>query len=222
VRLLLVEDDATLAAQLRNAFGQAGFTVDHVPDGAEAAHLGAEERYAAVVLDLGLPRQDGLSVLRGWRAAGMTVPVLILTARDGFADKAAGFRAGADDFVVKPFRMEEVLLRLRALIRRASGHAAPVLQLGPIAHDTDAGTFTRDGLPLRLTAFEARVLSYLMHHPRRVISRTELSDVLYGADSDRDFNSLEVIVSRLRRKLTPISIETIRGQGWRLAVPESH
>lgn len=216
MRVLLAEDDAELAVQLRTALEGAGFTVDLAGDGVAAAHLGAEERYAAAILDLGLPRRDGLSVLRGWRAEGVALPTLILTARDAFADKAAGFRAGADDFVTKPFHMDEVLLRLRALIRRAAGHAAPVLEFGPLAHDTDAGSFTRDGLPLRLTAFEGRILGYLMHHPRRVVSRTELSEALYGADSDRDFNSIEVMVSRLRRKLAPVGIETLRGQGWRL------
>lgn len=219
MRILLVEDDATLARQLRQALEGAGFTVDVVADGAEAAFQGENERYAACVLDLGLPGQGGISVLEGWRRAEVAMPVLILTARDAFADKVAGFRAGADDYVTKPCRAEEVILRLRALTRRAAGHAAPILACGPLSHDTLAGSFALEGLPLRLTAFEARILAYLLHHQGRVVSRTELSEQLYGADADRDFNAMEVMVSRLRRKITPCGIETIRGEGWRL-VPQ--
>jgi len=219
MRLLLAEDDATLARQLRRELEEAGFTVDHAADGAEAAHLGAEERYAACILDLGLPERDGISVLSGWRKGGVAMPVLILTAREAFADKVAGFRAGADDYLTKLFRMEEVVLRLRALTRRAAGHASPVLACGPLAHETVAGSFTLDGLPLRLTAFEARILAHLLHHAGRVVSRTELSEQLYGADSDRDFNTIEVLVSRLRRKIAPCVIETLRGEGWRPSPP---
>jgi two-component system OmpR family response regulator len=219
VRILLAEDDATLGAQLRRALEAAGFTVDLATDGEDALHLGAQERYAACVLDLGLPGRDGLSVLGEWRRAGSALPVLILTARDAFGDKVAGFRAGADDYVVKPFRAEEVVLRLRALTRRAAGQASPVLSCGPVAHDTVAGSFTLDGLPLKLTAFEARILSYFLHHQGRCVTRTELSEQLYGHDSDRDFNAMEVLVSRLRRKIAPCGIETIRGEGWRLVPP---
>ncbi len=219
MRVLLAEDDATLAAQLSRALASAGFVVDHAPDGEEALHLGLNERYAACVLDLGLPRRDGIAVLREWRAAGVALPVLILTAREAFADKVAGFRAGADDYMTKPFRAEEVALRLHALARRAAGHANPVLSCGPLAHDTLAGSFTLDGLPLRLTAFEARILAFLMLHQGRTVSRTELSDHLYGSDADRDFNTMEVLVSRLRRKIAPCVIETLRGEGWRLAPP---
>jgi two-component system OmpR family response regulator len=219
MRVLVAEDDATLAGQIRRALEEAGFTVDVAPDGKEAAHLGAEERYAACILDLGLPERDGLSVLSGWRQAGVAMPVLVLTAREAFADKVAGFRAGADDYLTKPFRMEEVVLRLRALTRRAAGHANPVLACGPLTYDTIGGSFALNGLPLRLTAFEARILAYLMHRTGQVVSRTELSDALYGADSDRDFNTIEVLVSRLRRKIAPCAIETLRGEGWRLRAP---
>ncbi|WP_439597338.1 response regulator transcription factor [Falsiroseomonas sp.] len=219
MRLLLAEDDATLAAQILAALREAGFAVDHAMDGEEAAFLGAENPYAAVVLDLGLPKRDGLAVLAGWRAAGRAMPVLVLTARDAWGDKVAGFRAGADDYLTKPFRMEEVVLRLRALIRRAAGHAAPVLACGPLAHDPQAGSFTLDGLPLKLTAYEGRILSYLLHQAGRTVSRTELSEQIYDGDADRDFNAMEVLVSRLRRKVAPCRIETLRGQGWMLAAP---
>ena len=219
MRVLLVEDDETLATQLAAALGAAGFVVDRAADGEEALHLGLHERYAACVLDLGLPLRDGIAVLQDWRAAGITLPVLILTAREAFADKVAGFRAGADDYMTKPFRAEEVALRLHALARRAAGHATPVLACGPLAHDTLAGNFTLDGLPLRLTTFEARILAFLILHQGRTISRTELSEHLYGSDTDREFNTMEVLVSRLRRKIAPCTIETVRGEGWRLAAP---
>jgi two-component system OmpR family response regulator len=219
MRLLLAEDDATLAGQVALALREAGFAVDHAADGEEAAFQGESVPYAAVVLDIGLPRRDGLAVLAGWRAAGLAMPVLLLTARDAWGDKVAGFRAGADDYLTKPFRMEEVVLRLRALIRRSTGHAAPVLACGPLEHDPQTGGFARDGLPLKLTAYEARILSYLMHHQARIVSRTELSEQIYDGDTDRDFNAMEVLVSRLRRKVAPCRIETQRGQGWRLVPP---
>jgi len=216
VKILLAEDDATLATQVSRTLREAGFAVDVAVDGEEAAHLGGTGFYDAAVLDLGLPVVDGLTVLRGWRGTGRSLPVLILTARDGWSDKVAGFRAGADDYLTKPFRLEEVVLRLRALVRRAAGHAAPVLRCGPLELDTQVGAFAHHGLPLRLTAFEARILGYLLHHPGRVVSRTELSEHVYEEDAERDFNALEVLVSRLRRKIAPAAIATERGQGWRL------
>ncbi|MGX9963104.1 response regulator transcription factor [Roseomonas sp. F4] len=219
MRLLLAEDDATLATQILAALRESGFAVDHASDGETATFLGGENPYAAVVLDLGLPKRDGIAVLSGWRAAGLAMPVLVLTARDAWGDKVAGFRAGADDYLTKPFRMEEVVLRLRALIRRAAGHASPILACGPLEHDAQTGGFTLEGMPLRLTAYEARILSYLLHRMGRVVSRTELSEQLYDGDSDRDFNAMEVLVSRLRRKVAPCRIETLRGQGWVLAAP---
>lgn len=219
MRILVAEDDATLADQLKRGLEAGGFTVDIAENGEDAAHLGTEERYAACVLDLGLPELDGLSVLTRWRRSGVAMPVLILTAREAFADKVAGFRAGADDYVTKPFRVEEVVLRLRALTRRNAGHAVPVLECGPLSFDTATGDFSLEGLPLRLTAFEARILGYLLHHEGRTVSRTELSDQLYGAGSERDFNAMEVLVSRLRRKIAPVGIATLRGEGWRLTKP---
>jgi two-component system, OmpR family, response regulator len=217
MKILLAEDDAVLTAQVSRALREAGFALDLAPDGEEALHLGSTGAYDAAVLDLGLPKMDGLTVLRRWREARRSFPVLILTARDGWSDKVAGFRAGADDYLTKPFRPEEVVLRLRALMRRAAGHAAPVLECGPLCLDTATGEVLHHGLPLRLTAFEARILGYLLHHAGRPISRTELSEHVYDSEADRDFNTLEVLVSRLRRKIAPASIETLRGQGWRLS-----
>lgn len=216
MRLLLVEDDARLAQQLRHALRDAGFAVDWAADGEQGSFLGATETYDAAVLDLGLPQCDGLSVLKQWRERARSMPVLILTVRDGWSDKVAGFRAGADDYVTKPFRMEEVVIRLRALVRRAAGHAASILACGPLCYDTQLGVFTHDGLQLKLTAFEARILAYLLHHSGRLVSRAELSEHVYEHDAERDYNSLEVLIGRLRRKIGRSRIETVRGRGYRL------
>jgi two-component system OmpR family response regulator len=216
MRLLLVEDDPRLRAQLRAGLGEAGYAVDEADNGVDAQHLGQTETYDAVVLDLGLPRLDGLSVLERWRAAGRTMPVLILTARDGWHEKVAGIDAGADDYLVKPFHMEELLARLRALIRRAQGLASPLLRSGTLALDTRSGRVTVDGQAVPLTAHEFRLLAYLMHRPGQVVSRTELTEHLYAQDFDRDSNTIEVFVGRLRRKLPPETIETVRGLGYRL------
>jgi two-component system OmpR family response regulator len=216
MRLLLVEDDPRLRAQLRAGLGEAGYAVDEADNGVDAQHLGQTETYDAVVLDLGLPRLDGLSVLERWRAAGRTMPVLILTARDGWHEKVAGIDAGADDYLVKPFHMEELLARLRALIRRAQGLASPLLRSGTLALDTRSGRVTVDGQAVPLTAHEFRLLAYLMHRPGQVVSRTELTEHLYAQDFDSDSNTIEVFVGRLRRKLPPETIETVRGLGYRL------
>ena len=216
MRALVVEDDPTIAEGVARALAEAGFVVARAADGEEAEHLGATEPYDVAVLDLGLPGHDGIAVLEAWRKAGATFPVLILTARDRWADKLAGFRAGADDYVVKPFRLEEVVLRVQALVRRAAGHAQAVITAGPLAYDTQLGTFTLDGMPLKLTAMEHRVLAYLIHRAGRVVSRTELTEHVYDGDTDRDFNALEVIIGRLRRKIGPEAIETERGRGYRL------
>ena len=216
MRLLLVEDDPRLRAQLRAGLGEAGYAVDEADNGVDAQHLGQTETYDAVVLDLGLPRLDGLSVLERWRTAGRTMPVLILTARDGWHEKVAGIDAGADDYLVKPFHMEELLARLRALIRRAQGLASPLLRSGTLALDTRSGRVTVDGQAVPLTAHEFRLLAYLMHRPGQVVSRTELTEHLYAQDFDRDSNTIEVFVGRLRRKLPPETIETVRGLGYRL------
>jgi len=216
MRILLVEDDTLLGSQIRDAIRDDGMVCDWVQDGPGGEHLGRNEAFDAVVLDLGLPGLDGISILRGWRTAGIGVPVLILTARDSWSVKLDGFRAGADDYLTKPFHMDEVILRLRALIRRAAGHSSPVLSCGDITLDTVHAQFTLAGQRLRLTAFEHQVLEYFMHHPGRIISRSELADHLYGTDSAQDYNSLEVIVSRLRRKLGRNRITTVRGRGYQL------
>lgn len=217
MRVLVVEDNDALSAQLATALGEARFAVDRAADGEEALHLGETEPYDAVVLDLGLPVLDGLSVLRRLREAGRTMPVLILTARDGWTDKVAGLNAGADDYLAKPFAMEELVARLNALIRRAHGHARAELVLGPLRIDTASARVLLDGEPVRLTALEFRLLSYLAHNAGAVVSKTELTEHLYAQDFDRDSNTLEVIVGRLRRKLGEGLIETVRGQGYRLA-----
>ncbi|MFM2054388.1 MAG: hypothetical protein RL456_2425 [Pseudomonadota bacterium] len=219
MRLLLVEDDPTLHAQLRAGLEEAGYAVDGADNGLDAHAQGDTEAYDAVVLDLGLPRLDGLSVLRRWRDAGRTMPVLILTARDNWSDKVAGIDAGADDYLTKPFHMEELLARVRGLIRRASGQASPVLRCGDLALDTRRGRVTLGGQPVTLTSHEFKVLDYLMHRPGAVVSRTELTEHIYAQDFDRDSNTIEVFVGRLRKKLHPGLIETVRGQGYRLVVP---
>jgi two-component system OmpR family response regulator len=216
MRILLVEDEPTLRAQLRAALVEAGYAVDEAVNGRDAQHLGQTEPYDAVVLDLGLPLIDGLSVLRQWRASRATMPVLILTARDGWHEKVAGIDAGADDYLAKPFHMEELLARLRALIRRAQGLASPLLQCGALVLDTRSGRVTLHGQPVTLTSHEFRLLAYLMHRPGTVVSRTELTEHLYAQDFDRDSNTIEVFVGRLRRKLPPQAIETVRGLGYRL------
>ena len=214
MRLLVVEDDKDLNRQLVAALQQAGYVVDMAFDGEEGHFLGESEPYDAVVLDLGLPKIDGLTVLERWRKDGKTMPVLILTARDRWGDKVKGFDAGADDYVAKPFHMEEVLARLRALLRRAAGHTTSELTCGPVRLDTKAGRVLVDGNPIRLTSHEYRLLAYLMHHCGRVVSRTELVEHLYDQDFDRDSNTIEVFIGRLRKKLGIDIIQTIRGLGY--------
>lgn len=216
MRILVVEDDVDLNRQLAAALEEAGYVVDTADDGEEGHFLGDTEPYDAVVLDLGLPSLDGLSVLENWRRDGRTMPVLILTARDRWSDKVAGIDAGADDYVAKPFHMEEVLARVRALVRRAAGHASNELTCGPVRLDLRAGRVTVDGSPVKLTSHEYRLLSYLLHHQGKVISRTELTEHLYDQDFDRDSNTVEVFVGRLRKKIGSDMIETIRGLGYRL------
>lgn len=216
MRVLLVEDEPTLRAQLRTALQDAGYAVDEADNGRDAHHLGVTEPYDAVVLDLGLPVLDGLSVLKRWREAGHALPVLILTARDSWHEKVAGIDAGADDYMAKPFHMEELLARVRALIRRAQGLASPLLQCGGLALDTRSNRVTLAGQPVNLTSHEFRLLAYLMHRPGSVVSRTELTEHIYAQDFDRDSNTIEVFIGRLRRKLPPQAIETVRGMGYRL------
>lgn len=219
MRILVVEDDPTLAAQVATALATAGYAVDRSTDGEEAEFLGATGPFDAVVLDLGLPKIDGLTVLRRWRQAQNNVPVLILTARSSWTEKVEGINAGADDYLAKPFHMEEMLARLRALIRRSAGIASAELTCGPIRLDTRSGRVDVDGTRVALTAHEYKILAYLMHRPDAVVSRSELTEHLYAQDFDRDSNTIEVFVARLRRKLGGTAIETVRGLGYRLRAP---
>ena len=219
MRVLVVEDETTLARQLAAALGGAGYAVDCAADGARADFMATTEEYDAVVLDLGLPKVDGLTLLRRWREAGVLVPVLVLTARGSWHERVIGIDGGADDYVTKPFEMEEVLARVRALIRRAGGQATPELRCGAILLDPRAARVTVNGAPVHLTAHEFRVLSYLMHHRGRVVSQSELLDHIYAKDGDRDSNTVEVFIARLRKKLGAGSIATVRGLGYRMEHP---
>lgn len=216
MRVLLVEDDRALADAVSRHLRAEGFVVDIATNGEDAQHQGATETLDAVVLDLGLPKRDGASVLRAWREAGRSFPVLILTARDNWSDKVAGFKAGADDYLVKPFRVEELVMRLRAMVRRAAGHASPRIVCGPLAFDSQLGTFELDGMPLRLTGLEWRVLACLTLRAGHVVERSELFERVYDGDAEVESNSVEVIVARLRRKIGPDLIGTVRGRGYRL------
>lgn len=221
MRVLIVEDDADLSRQLKSAFKDAGYAVDVAADGEEGHFLGDTEPYDAVILDLGLPLIDGVSVLQKWRADGKTFPVLILTARDQWSEKVAGFDAGADDYLTKPFHVEELMARLRALLRRAAGHTTDTIELGDLMVDNRAARAFVDGMAIKLTSHEFRLLSYMAAHKGRVISRTELVEHIYDQDFDRDSNTIEVFVGRLRKKIGTERIETVRGLGYRLLDPES-
>ncbi len=220
MRLLVVEDDKDLNRQLVAALEAAGYAVDRAYDGEEGHFLGETEPYDAIVLDLGLPKKDGLSVLKEWRQAGRIMPVLILTARDRWSDKVGGFDAGADDYVAKPFHVEEILARIRALLRRAGGHATDTLTCGPVQVDTRGSRVLVDGSPIKLTSHEYRLLAYLMHHAGRVVSRGELVEHIYDQDFDRDSNTIEVFVGRLRKKLGVDIIQTSRGLGYIVEAPQ--
>jgi two-component system OmpR family response regulator len=214
MRILVVEDDADLNRQIVTSLTDAGYVVDKALNGEEGHFLGDTEPYDAVILDLGLPVLDGVSVLEKWRRAGRKMPVIILTARDRWSDKVAGFDAGADDYVTKPFHMEEVLARVRALVRRTAGHATSELTCGPVSLDTKGARVLVNGMPIKLTSLEYRLLAYLMHHGGKVVSRTELVEHLYDQDFDRDSNTIEVFVGRLRKKLGVDVLHTIRGMGY--------
>jgi len=216
MRVLVVEDDTNLNRQIKDALIDAGYAVDVAFDGEEGHFLGDTEPYDAVVLDIGLPQMDGLSVLEEWRRAGKTLPVLLLTARDRWSDKVQGIDAGADDYVAKPFHMEELLARLRALVRRSAGLASNEITAGKVRLDIRSGKVTVDGQSIKLTSHELRLLSYLMHHKGKVISRTELTEHLYDQDFDRDSNTIEVFVGRLRKKLPDDCIQTVRGMGYQI------
>ncbi len=214
MRLLVVEDDRTLNQQIVRALEGAGYAVDHAFDGEEGGYLGETEPYDCVILDLGLPKTDGVTLLGNWRRAGLRMPVIILTARDRWSDKVSGFDAGADDYVTKPFHMEELLARVRALLRRAAGHATSEIACGPVSLDTRSGRVLVEGNAVKLTSHEYRLLSYLMHHKGRIVSRGELTEHLYDQDFDRDSNTIEVFVGRLRKKLGVDIIQTVRGLGY--------
>src|SRR3954468_8936981 len=221
VRLLVVEDDRDINRQVVNALEEAGYVADKAFDGEEGAYLGENEPYDAIILDMGLPKADGVTVLQRWRRAGIKTPVIILTARDRWSDKVNGFDAGADDYVTKPFHMEELLARVRALLRRAARHATSQISAGPVVLDTRSGRVFVDGSPVKLTSHEYRLLSYLMHHTGRVVSRTELVEHLYDQDFDRDSNTIEVFVGRIRKKLGVDVIQTVRGLGYLLTPPDA-
>ena len=222
MRVLVVEDEAALARQVSDALEGAGYAVDAAADGARADFLVQTVPYDAIVLDLGLPRIDGLTLLDRWRKAGIATPVLVLTARGSWHEKVQGIDGGADDYVSKPFQMEEVLARLRALIRRAHRQPAPLLRCGDISLDPRSAAVTLTGAPVKLTSHEFRVLAYLMHHAGRVVAQSELAEHIYAHDAGRDSNTVEVFVARLRRKLGASAIETVRGVGYRMGVPPAH
>ena len=215
----MVEDEILLSRQLAKSLAEAGYAVDCATDGEQADFLTHTEQYDAIVLDLGLPKIDGLTLLRRWREAGIFAPVLILTARGSWHEKVQGIDGGADDYVAKPFRMEEILARLRALIRRSSGIAHAELRCGALTLDARTTRVSVGGAPVKLTSHEFRVLSYLMHHRGQVVSRSELTEHIYAQDSDRDSNTVEVFIARLRRKVGASFIETVRGLGYRMREP---
>nr|WP_299498147.1 response regulator transcription factor [uncultured Rhizobium sp.] len=216
MRILLIEDDALIARDVIAHLDRAGFVVVHEKDGEAGWFTGDAEEFAAAILDLGLPGMDGLTVLKRWRSAARTTPVLILTARGNWQERVEGIDAGADDYLTKPFQMAELLARLRAIIRRSVGQASPVLSLGSISIDTRTKTVTCDGLPVDLTPLEYRCLTFLAHNRERNVSQAELTEQLYSQDFDRDSNSVEVLVGRLRRKLGREVITTRRGYGYRM------
>ena len=216
MRLLVVEDEPALLDQLTRALTAAGYAVDTAADGDRADFAVMTESYDALLLDLGLPRTDGLTLLRRWRASGVSVPVLVLTARGSWHETVEGIDSGADDYLAKPFRIEEVLARVRALIRRAGGQPFQLLRAGAVTVDPRLARVTLNGIQVRLTTHEFRVLSYLLHHRERVVSQAELTEHIYAQDSARDSNTVEVFVARLRRKLGSTVIETVRGFGYRL------
>lgn len=222
MRLLVVEDESLLRQQLVLGLQKAGFVVDDAADGKAGLFQALEHEYDAAIIDLGLPLLDGISVIRKLRESGRKYPVLILTARGDWQDKVAGLDAGADDYVVKPFRLEEIQARLNALLRRAAGFASPQIMAGPISLDTSSKRVTVHGNPVELTAYEYKTLEYLILHIDQVVSKAELTDHLYAQDYDRDSNVLEVFIRRLRQKLDPDQslqpIDTVRGQGYRLRI----
>lgn len=216
MKILLIEDDRPLAREIAKALREENFAVDIAANGEDGRHLGETESYDVAVLDLGLPKVPGAQVLRAWRTNGRNLPVLILTARDGWTEKVDGFKAGADDYLTKPFRIEELVMRLRALVRRSAGYAVSKIICGPLCFEVQTGIFELDGLPIKLTALEWRVLECLIMRKEVVVERTDLTEKVYEGDAGTDSNSLEVIVARLRRKIGKNMIQTERGRGYRL------
>lgn len=214
MRILLAEDEPVLCDQIRKLLAAEGRIVDVANDGEEAGFLGATEPYDMIILDIGLPVRDGTSILKEWRGKGIDTPVLILTARDGWSDRVDGLDAGADDYMTKPFHLQELAARVRATLRRRSGRTNPLFERDGVVFDTRSGRVTLEGVPMDLTAQEVAVLSYLVHNTGRIISRTELSEHIYGYDGDRDSNTIAVFINRLRNKLGPDLIQTSRGRGY--------
>ncbi|WP_243042616.1 response regulator transcription factor [Dyella sedimenti] len=225
MRILLVEDEAPLRETLAARLKRDGFAVDAAQDGEEGMYLGREVPFDLAIIDLGLPKMSGMDLIKSLREAGQRYPILILTARGGWQDKVEGLKHGADDYLVKPFHVEELLARINALVRRASGWSKPVLACGPIKLDTTAQTVVVEGKPVDLTSYEYKVLEYLMLHAGELVSKADLTEHIYQQDFDRDSNVLEVFIGRLRRKLDPEGnlkpIETVRGRGYRFAIPRS-
>lgn len=216
MRILVAEDEPCLQAQLGQMLENAGYVPELCGNGRDVRFLGETENFDAIILDLGLPIVDGLSILRDWRHSGLSMPVLILTARGNWNERVEGIDAGADDYLAKPFHSEELLARLRALIRRSQGQASAVLQYGPVSLDTRTGEVRCENHPVSLTSHEYKVLDYLMHRPGMLVSRTELTEHIYAQDFDRDSNTIEVFIGRLRKKLFPEFIQTVRGLGYRI------
>lgn len=214
MRVLIAEDEPVLANQIKTVLVSEGLAVDIAPDGAEAQFLGETEPYDMIILDIGLPVKDGLTVLKGWRNAGIDTPVLLLTARNDWTDRVDGLDAGADDYVAKPFHMAELSARVRAMIRRKVGQSNPVFTKNDVTFDSRNNQVLLKGIPTNLTAQEVAVLSYLFHNSGRLVSRTELSQHIYQYDGDRDSNTIAVFVNRLRKKLGNDLIETVRGRGY--------
>jgi len=214
MRVLIVEDNQQVARQIKDSLEQELFIVDVAHDGEEAWFLGDTESYDAIILDIGLPKLDGISVLQRWRRAYNRVPVLILTSRDTWREKVDGLRAGADDYLAKPFEFEELMARVEALVRRASGHANPSLRCGPIELNPVAACVRMNGVAVNMTALEYRALQYLMQKNGSIVSKSELSEHIYGQNLERDSNVIEVLINRLRSKLDPNLIQTRRGLGY--------
>ena len=219
MRVLVVEDDRNLREQLKSALEDAGYTVDTADNGEDGQFLGETEPYDLAILDLGLPKVDGISVLKAWRKEGRTVPVLILSARDRWSEKVEGLDVGANDYLTKPFHMEELLARARAHVRRQTDHKSSVLEVGDLRLNAATGQVTVNGAPVKLTAYQYKVLDYMMHHAGRIISRTELTEKIYSQDHERDSNTIEVFIGILRRKIGSDRIVTEKGLGYRLIDP---